>query len=689
MGYIIQQNQPLINFKLTELGREKIALGQLTFGFWSIGDSEVNYGREEFVKSNIGNTQLSGSSYILNPVDKQHELKYFVTKNEGGEVLNVLNSSDLKTLKYVVNNKAETRGFFDEITTGTFTQKLGGKFLIQDGSTLLTGTDTISISNANNISVGDLILIKVGGALNNTNEEAVPYLWYKVMSKLGVNLKLDRATPNTNAAARYFAYKGGEVKDSFGNTLSSSYWNDDTLSFNSSCDISTEDVPVWNMNNVWDENFAGLTGENVQQYQHFGSYRYLGTKNPLFGYDIINDPANIIKCDTNSVFDDTKKGVSIIHYTNNTISNFYGEFLYVNESKNKTVEVKMPTLMYHRRKFSGSGTGDKVGMKFIASGTLKTVENSNIEYYDLIEDASLVVNTPQVVGRVFPQYKIVVFDDEEIVAAISYKSNRNWTLPKVDLNLVNSPTGILPQNKTMYLTYMLYNDSKLALSGGTLPLQKYVKVTNTTSLSKDVDVLFEDLDLLPYLRKKEDVGYDGYGFYANKIKIIYQIVNDSDDRPTPENWREIDLTSDLLTVNSGETIDPKILESRNSIVTGLKVNALTAQNSQEFKLSNYINTPLTNDNNQLQFGDERFFYGNIDTYIGATVYKSLFDINIPANDFKYSTNPTKADNPSSNIRISELGIYDNNRNLVGIAKLSFPLELTNGATITLEPSIDF
>lgn len=693
MSYIIQQNQALINFKLTELGREKIAQGQLTFGYWAIGDSEINYNREAFVANNLSDPELSGSSYILNPVDKEPELKYFITSTDTGttsaDTLNILTDSNIRTLKYVVNNRAETRGFFNETSGSTFTQKTDSNILLQSDTTILNGGNQISVTTTTNVSIGDFVLIKVGGVSGNDNEQAVPYLWYKIKNIIGTDLVLDRNLPNTSNTATYFIYKSGEVKDSFGNSLVSSYWDSNTLNFNSSCDISVTDVPVWNMNNVWDENLAGLSGDTVEKYENFGSYKYLGSKNPYFGYDVENDPISIINCDTNSVFDDTKKSVSIIHYTNNTISNFYGEFLYVNNNLNKTVEVKIPTLMYHRRKFMGTGSGTELGMRFIASGTSKTVEDSNIEYYDLMEDSSLVVGQPQSVGRVFPQYKMIVIDDEEIVAAISYKSNRNWTLPKVDLNLVNSNDGILDQNKTMYVTYMLYNDETLPLSGGTLPNQKYVKVTNTTSLAKDVDILIEDLDLLPYLKKIEEVSYDGLGFYANKIKIIYQILDDVDDRPNPENWKELDLTSNLLTSESGETINGKILESKNSNATGLKLNAFTIDKATDFVLGNYINTPLETDINPLQFGDERFFYGNIDTFIGATVYKTLFDINISANEFVNTTNPTKVSNPTTNIRLTELGIYDNNRNLVGIAKLSLPLELSNGTTITLEASIDF
>jgi hypothetical protein len=97
--------------------------------------------------------------------------------------------------------------------------------------------------------------------------------------------------------------------------------------------------------------------------------------------------------------------------------------------------------MYHRRGYA-TASGTSMGMSFVSSGSVQTIGTSNIEYMDLIEDPSMIssASTAQVVGRVFPQLKTVVIHDDEIVAAISYKSNRNWTLPALAANVV-SPSG--------------------------------------------------------------------------------------------------------------------------------------------------------------------------------------------------------------------------------------------------------
>ena len=100
-------------------------------------------------------------------------------------------------------------------------------------------------------------------------------------------------------------------------------------------------------------------------------------------------------------------------------------------------------------------------------------------------------------------------------------------------------------------------------------------------------------------------------------------------------------------------------------------------------------------NNQptyLQFGDERFFYGNLETFIGATIFKTIFDVRINSSEFDTTSNPTRSTNPATNppnIKVTEVGIYDSASNLVCIGKLSQPVALTPGNTIILELSMDF
>jgi hypothetical protein len=701
MSYIIKKNNPFISVKLTDKGREMLAKGALNFTSWAVGDSEINYDREDIVTLNPTDAVLSGSSHIMRPKDMQPQFKSYISK-DGTTLLNPLNSANIQTIKAVVNNAAEERGFFNGSVTSGYETITGSPYTIASGSISndqMSGGTTLYIASTGASRVDDYILLKItndtiGSYTGNTNP--VPYLWYKIVTDNTSSVELDRDLPNLNltggSTIQYYEYPSGEVNESFGLGTSSAYWDTGTLAFQSSVSVNCDNIPIWNMNNIWCETLAGTTGTTYEDFTKYGSYRYLGGKTPYleYGCDAIeSDIAN--KCEGLSEIDGTNKSIAMIHFTNDSISNLYGEFFHMDIDGGKTLDLHIPTLMYHRK--SGSTeSGTTLGMSFQASGTVQTVGNSEIEYYGLYENSTMVSDTPKQVGKVFPQLKIVVIDDEELVAAMSYKSNRSWTLPELATNLVNptSGNGVLGQNETMYVTYTFENTSGTGLTT-TLPCQKYAKITNSTAVAKNVEFRLNAVDLLPYMRKIEKSGYDGLGFHAYNFKVLYQIVADGEDRPDPASWLAYDFTTSGITSVVGETIDPKLLENQNPTTNGFLIDETVSGSTSTFDITQTMGMAPNVSPDNLQFGDERFFYGNLQTYIGANIYKTLFGLTVDGSQFQYTSNPTRAtDNTNdSNIKISEVGIYDNNNNLVVVGKASEPIDLDSGNTIMIELSMDF
>ena len=713
MSYIIKTTDPFVSIKLTEKGREMLAQGQLNFTSWAIGDSEINYGREQIVDENPSDITLSATSRILRPLDREPQFKSYITPSGAATPFQPINASNLNVIKAVVNNEATERGFFAH-SGSTFTTLSSSTYVNNSeiiNNSALTGGTILPLSIASSLVVGDYVLIKLGNdtfgnAVPYNNTDALPNLWYKIQSIGSGYVIVDRNLPNLSAdsvTSQVIVYKGGEIYESMFTGTTTSYWDTGTLSFNSAINVTCHDVPIWNMNNVWCENLAGITGLTTfnyyEDYTKFGSYTFLGQKNPYLEY-LCESTASTLNFNCNgpgfSYPDDVTKSISILHYTNNTISSLYGEFLYIDTTNDKMVKIHIPDLMYHRRGYA-TGSGTTMGMSFISSGSVKTIGTSDIEYIDLIEDPTMISAsaTAQAVGKVFPQLKIVVIDDDEIVSAISYKANRNWTLPALAANVVSpsggTSTGVLDIDETMYLTYILENQSGSGLTTS-LPCQEYIKITNNSSSKKDVAFRISETDLLPYMRKKESVGYDGLGFYATNFKLMYQKVSDPESRPDPGAWKVYDFTTTGLTTNIGETIDPKALENQNPTASGFILDTIIESASTTFDLISILNMAPNYDPSLLQFGDERFFYGNLETYIGATIYKTLFSIIVNANQFVETTNPTRSKDALTNppnIKVSEVGIYDSANNLVCIGKLSIPVALQIGNTITLELSIDF
>ena len=710
MSYIIKSSNPFVSIKLTQKGREQLAQGKLNFNYWAIGDSEINYNREEIVDANSSDITLSAVTAIMRPFDKQPNIKSFITPNNSSSPFNIIDSSVLNVVKAIVNNAADERGFFEN-NSGVFTTLTGetySSFNTIISNSQLNGMDTLSGITTTSIEIGDLLLLKLsndtlGNIVPNENDRAMPNLWFRVKSKTIDSVVLDRNLPNVStetAESQIIIYRSGEVYESIATGTTTAYWDSGTLSFDSNNNITCHDVPVWNMNNIWCENLAGITGLTTtnlyEDYTKFGSYRFLGAKNPFLEYLCQSDNTlTETTCSTepgSSYLDSVSKSISIIHFTNNSISNLYGEFFFTDVVNNKYLKLHLPDLMYHRHNGS-TGSGTSMGMTFVATGSTQLIPNTDIEYIELTEDIDMVTPlTPKVVGRIYPQMKLVVIHDDEIVAATSYKSNRNWTLPELSATLVapsgGTSTGVLDVNQTMYLTYVLENETGLTNS---LPCQKYIKISNTSSSAKDVSFKIYDIDMLPYMRKIES-GYDGYGFYANKFKLLYQVVSDVNDRPEAGAWKEYDFTSTLITTGVGETIDPKLLENQNPSVNGFVLDLLKDNEATIYSLISSLHLPANTSPSDLQFGDEKLFYGNISTHIGATIYKTIFDIRVNASQFNTTTNPTRSKDYTTNppnIKISEVGIYDSDKNLVCIGKLSSPIRLVSGNTIMLELSMDF
>lgn len=695
MSYIIKSTNPLIRVKLTEIGRQKLATGQLTFNQWAVGDSEIDY---NYVYPN----QPEVDEQILRPKDQQPNLRYYLTKTDGS-IKTQLTGLDLKILGITVNNPADQRGFFNgDIVSGTTTG-----WTIYTTSTYIKGTGTLDCSDftgTNSIDLGvgtftncDFVLFEftndVVGTLSPSSfaNKPVPYLWYRISGSTGTVVTLDRQLPDmagffgcgAGTQIRFYIYPGCEdpINTYYGSACTTSYWNTGTLTFDSSCEISIANVPVWNQNNVWCEDIIGMSGFT---HRTFASIDYIGEKNYLgFPCDCLSG-ITASNCDvpTQSYDDLFQKGIGILHYTNNAISNFYGEFFYIDTLSGKNLILDMPTLMWHNREFSGSSTGNKIGMRFIGSSILKTITNTNIEYYDLIEEPVLssTPDTPMVVGRIYPQLKIVAISDEELLMAMSYKSNRNWTLPKLRATLI-SPTGtttsgLLAPNETLYLTYALRSTSGFQTS---MACQKYVKITNFTTSSKDVNFTLEGLGLLPYMRKVESGGYDGLGFYAHEFVLLSQKVGDN-CRPNSAMWRET-----IWDDPSGDTLDPLVIENQNPMVNDFLLNGARYSGGSIYDYQTAIGVGWS----ALTFGSERFYYGNIDTYIGAKIFKTIFSINVNRDQFVSTSNPTYDGSNNGVLNITELGIYDNFGNLVMIGKISTPIELPLGSIANIEMTLDF
>jgi hypothetical protein len=116
--------------------------------------------------------------------------------------------------------------------------------------------------------------------------------------------------------------------------------------------------------------------------------------------------------------------------------------------------------------------------------------------------------------------------------------------------------------------------------------------------------------------------------------------------------------------------------TQNSITgTTFQITAEDYATATPYQLQNYLDIPLNGQNEVLNFGDEYYFYGNLETDISATIYEMRYLINLGRNQFTNTSNPTWTNGTKS--YITEIALYDNNKDLIVVSKLQSP-ELRQG-----------
>jgi len=235
-----------------------------------------------------------------------------------------------------------------------------------------------------------------------------------------------------------------------------------------------------------------------------------------------------------------------------------------------------------------------------------------------------------------------------------------------------SDRGLLSgTSETLWLTYR-FNNSEFTNS---LHCNYYTKITGTDPDcppdSADVTINFGNE--FPFLVTDNQTTTLS-GFSANDLVILAQKVT-TGERPSPNGWYEIDVTNQMSAYTVNNYVSVSGLTNTTFIITYSQYqNAV--DNNIKYRLNNYIDIPaLGSSEPTLNFGGEYYFYGEIETEIQATIYEMQYLCNLGNNQFKNSSNPTWSD--SDNIYVTEIGLYDDEKNLMIITKVQSP-ELRQG-----------
>jgi len=720
MSYILKNTQGLLVTRLTDVGRRKISEGNFNISYFQVGDSEVDYNKlvdygYNLSSFNVLEPPFNAHNNVGIPQSTKNNIKYPLYLDSSSGItygIPFMASSDES-----VFNTATPLGFFSACTSNflpytssawTYNSQYVFKLDDLDASTtqliLYTGTSCPDSSTAT-VSAGTYVTLYTQTGCTCSYETCHPILTFKVMSIVpggcggDLCITLDRIPPDLNTMGylgfgRAFFHPSGMTGYDVSTPLN--YWSQSVINYESICTPDDGYVKIWNMNIPWTENPAGIIETQNIGYGNFGSRDYIGTKEYLgytnsggqYFYNSFS--STTAQTDTyyyNSfqeridVLPEDQKAIAIVHYTNNSIINFYGEKfateVYIDgstpgEARNFTI--KLPWIMWHKNSSCCNGLTlyiDPPGypnLDLLTPFYMKSSKNSDMNspgmrYYHLYDTNTQSNGYPNRVGKVFPDNQMIIFDDDEIVAVLNSVSNRNFTLPAPKVGLISpgscnddSTDGVLDNDsQCMWVTYGFEGKWQ------GMHCNYYQKIIGPSSgcglNEQNVTVSFGNEF------RCMNSGTTS-GFSATDFFILAQTGTTSQSRPSSNSWKKIDYTSQVN--NGGPHVVVSALTSTTFVISVSSYNGGT-----NYNLNQEISIPAVNDSTPgIGFGDDYYFYGSLSTDIQATIYEMRYLVNLPNNQFVRSSNPTWR--ITQKTYMSEIGLFDSNKNLLALAKFQSP-----------------
>jgi len=237
-------------------------------------------------------------------------------------------------------------------------------------------------------------------------------------------------------------------------------------------------------------------------------------------------------------------------------------------------------------------------------------------------------------------------------------------------------------NYTVFTTYALVPTGNTAgyKQGIHCNYIKSVEIETDNLLIQEISLNFSSSDDFKFLSTSmsSGTGYTVHGIYM----LIQTGVTTTGLKPDPSKWKRYDVTEQIIGYVIGQFLTPTQL---SGVVFKAPLNLYAGKDF--YYIADYMNYPSTSQTGDLCFGDESYFFGNVTTKIKADVYTTDIGINLPLNEFNSTDNLTWDGNEK--VYITEVGLYDSNKNLVAIGKLNDPVPKDSTISRTIVFAIDF
>ena len=724
MSFLNSSNSEYLSARITQKGRNSIAKGEFIINYFQIGDSEFDY--------NLAFSGLTGQTnhqMVLSPVDKECGVKYPYKLDTATNVTYGIPIENSTT--EVVRNVMGPAGFVSEYNpydinncTGSTIHTTTQQFPISS----LIGTNTLQYTGETFNNCEYVAIIFNDLAINATIDGHTNSLIYKVINfttgETINTLTFDRLTPNlsTLEGNGTIICLSGEIEFPIESEISPVC---------SPTPIDPMDQHNhWTLNVVWDEkpigadrgsldeNLSGYTSNIYLSSKEFFGYNSTGqtfqnltggtitgfsSKNVSTGFknsfgelvevlpqeqrciaiihyselgDLINDPERFFKYDDYISYKTGTTGDDI-----SLVDDREGEPI----SDTEYFEIFIPFISYHRNP-TNSDTNGAVFTMDTVNYYVRPVTGITESRFELLF-RYLLDESGNRVGKVFPTKKVVIFDDQELVAILDYRSNRRYTLgaPKVGFTPASLNEALVSgtTEQTFWVTYVFENGTGSLFNA--LPCNYFTKVDvnfdlDTCNISNPSNLTLrftgDTFQHMNYSATPSNVDIFKTGFMAKKFKVLIQETTGLTNKyPSMGGWLAIDCTT-RVGGDGTNYINPTGMITNTVVVTKSDVNSATPFDLESHLSgfgSNYIGDATTNDWGVTtpQFGDEQPFPGSIRFVRATDIEEMNFLVNLPCNQFDQTQNPTYV---SGNKYITEVTLLNSNKEPLVVAKTSIPIK---------------
>ena len=710
MSFLNSSNSEFLSARITSKGRNAIAKGSFNIEYFQVGDSEFDYTSPFTVLTGTTNHQK-----VFTPFENESGVKYpfsldsVYSTTYGNPILN----NSITPIRNVMG----PAGFVSDYVTDNITVQCG---IEQIPYTKINGSNSLVLSTGNkfqNCEYVTIVFDEFGGyggydlpkITGKTNS-----IIYKVVNYTGLTgstvLTLDRNMPNLTGLTGNVTVVRNKCEIEYPITAISPTCSPEPYDPMGQLNPWTLDIvwgqkPIGGDYNGEDESLSGYISNQFISTKNYLGYTSTGqTFSNFIGGTITGTTFKNSFDELIEVLPTEQRVIAIIHYSElgdlrNDPERFFKYDDYISSKTGITgddlsvitnedgddisdtdyFEIYIPFIYYHRN------TTDTFGARFTMDTTdyyIKPVSGTTGSRFEL-KFRYLLDEQNNKVGKVFVNNKIIIFDDQELVAILDYRSNRRYTLPSPKLGLTPSDgvaehSMISTTGQTVWVTYMFGNTSGETLNA--LPCNYFNKISTVVGADSCGPIVTPSQVTMKFSGNSfsnMSTSLSGVkdGFVANKFYALVQ----TGTTPTPNQWKKIDITSQIPGYTTGY-INPTGLTGVSFTITYSGYTSGTYFDFEDHMsgvTSNYLNDTALSGTTLPQFGDEQPFPGSVRFVRSSDIQQMNFLVNLPSTQFTTTQNPTWVnENTSGKPFITEITLLDSNKEPLVVAKTSTPVKRT-------------